>query len=65
MEAEAPPPPPNPYISPPQVVAVVGWLLVASLVVATFVRLGTKVSMKRLLGVDDALVVLAMVRQAI
>lgn len=61
MDAVELPPTPDPYVSPPQVVIVVGWLLVSAFVVATGVRLGTKVSMKRLLGVDDGLIVLAMV----
>ncbi|KAF2796034.1 hypothetical protein K505DRAFT_359648 [Melanomma pulvis-pyrius CBS 109.77] len=56
-----PPPPPPPHISPPQVVSVVGWLLVASFVIAVGTRLATKLSMKRMLAADDYLIVVAMI----
>ncbi|KAF2011280.1 hypothetical protein BU24DRAFT_466011 [Aaosphaeria arxii CBS 175.79] len=49
----------NPEISPPQVVIVVGWLVVAAMVVAVGTRLATKLSMKRLLGIDDYLIIAA------
>lgn len=52
---------PDPYISPPQVVIVVGWLVTASMIVATCTRLATKISLKRLLSVDDHLIVIATV----
>jgi len=54
------PPTPNPHVTPPQVVIVVGWLLIASAVMATGTRLGTKLSMNRKFTADDYLVVTAM-----
>lgn len=61
MDATELPPTPNPDVSPPQVVVVVGWLMTATAVVATGTRIGTKISLKRLLDVDDYLCIIATV----
>lgn len=58
-DADLIPPTPNPQISPPQVVSVVGWLLASTMIVATGTRLATKISLKRLLGIDDYLIITA------
>lgn len=59
MSIIEPLPIPDPKILPPQVVTVVGWLIASAMVVATGTRLGTKLSLKRLLSVDDYLIITA------
>lgn len=50
------------YVSPPQVAVAIGWLATSIAVVATGVRFGTKLSMRRMVNVDDFLIVGALVR---
>ncbi|PSN65965.1 hypothetical protein BS50DRAFT_574444 [Corynespora cassiicola Philippines] len=45
------------YVPPPQVAVAIGWLATSIAVVATGVRFGTKLSMRRMVNVDDFLIV--------
>ncbi|KAF2646476.1 hypothetical protein P280DRAFT_503055 [Massarina eburnea CBS 473.64] len=61
MESSESQPSSTSAISPSQVVVVVGWFMVAFFVAATCARLGTKLSMKRMLGIDDGLIIISTV----